>query len=113
MIPTEDQVRELWEWCGWKKDIDSGIYYYKSKVKWIPPDSKDADDFLTKPPPIDLTSLFEYAVPKLNGRYKLEGTGGYHFATVWKDVIAYVEVRDTDPALALFWAIWEVIRWNE
>ena len=43
--PTEAQIEELWEWCGFY-DVEDGV----------PPPIGT--------PPIDLNNLFKYAVPK-------------------------------------------------
>ena len=110
--PTEAQVKEFWEWCGFKYQDQ----HPEGESNWgftTYPDGHQENllKFSIKPhPSIDLNNLFKYAVPKLNGKYKLVGTGGYHFANVWKDTISYAEIRDTDPALTLFWAIWEAIK---
>jgi hypothetical protein len=82
-------------------------------------------------PPIDLNNLFKYAVPKLEiPNYRLEHI---NFYPNWNEIDNYLcdltfsqrepdnyspyscEVRTSQggtPALALFWAIWEVIHGN-
>ena len=110
--PTKEQIKEFWEWCGWKpiQDREDGRLYI---VLW---EYNGGEDF-TKDhhlPPIDLNNLFKYAVPKLFELglwYKLFSDDGYHFCVIYKeftkeDVAASI-VGTEDPALALFWAIYD------
>ena len=121
--PTEAQIKEFWERCGihchkWEgreDDLmgagrcqcgesemgfeDGGkVFWYKSEI----------------PYPIDLNNLFKYAVPKLVEQdYEVTVRC---FQAKWevtlfagKQPFNDSEIKDVeDPALALFWAIWEV-----
>uniref|UniRef100_A0A6M3JNV7 Uncharacterized protein n=1 Tax=viral metagenome TaxID=1070528 RepID=A0A6M3JNV7_9ZZZZ len=74
--PTNEQIKEFWEWCGFKVALGK-LYWYPDK-EFSP---------ARRLPSVDLNNLFKYAVPKLN--------------------------MPVIPALALFWAIWEVIKKGE
>ena len=101
--PTEAQVKELWEWCGLKviqvADDHLMLKNEKGHTSWIN---------------LDLNNLFRYAVPAIDGSILLST---YHTGE-WLVVIEYYAKDDTrkcvshhlDPALALFWAIQEVIK---
>lgn len=113
--PTEAQIKEFWEWCG----------LTRIKRGWKFPDGDALIDCGN--PPIDLNNLFKYAVPKLftwsigknwelqddltikeNG---IKASVDLH----WVDPNKYDQIKASEaisetPALALFWAIWEVIK---
>jgi hypothetical protein len=102
MKPTEEQIKEFWEWCGFKPY--KGICGY-----WIPPDNKAADIL----PELDLNNLFKYAVPKLIkelplGTLTLECFNGGKWICEFTGYDG-AEAEDTNLSLALFWAIWKVI----
>lgn len=105
--PTEAQIKEFWEWCGFS--------FMSHFEMWIDPSGTIVEML----PLIDLNSLFKYATPKL-GNYQLDGVytdGSHKFsfdqeATEFEDGIplnGHYESYNKDPALALFWAIWEAI----
>jgi hypothetical protein len=113
--PTEEQLKEFWERCGLKFEsvlVESDIDYHVSM--WTL-NGKEISKYLA----LDLNNLFKYAVPKLMANdYSLRLTASklvvdhsdsYNaritkFLNWEKDII----IQGTDPALALFWAIWEV-----
>ena len=111
--PTKEQIKEFWEWCGFKDTFegDTGAYYWKA------PNGDAGVDL----PPIDLNNLFKYAVPMAIGDYKYtlamttdveygsrENT--YTFGLSSDPLVIDAEVTDRDPALALFWTLWEVMK---
>jgi len=101
MKPTEEQVRRFWEWCGLKQNRYTGDWYSSPDTKVFPR------------PVLDLNNLFKYAVPKVDG-YKL-ATNPEIPDTVYAEIRMcnrYFTDRDTEPALALFWAIYKVIDGN-
>ncbi len=103
MKPTDEQIKEFWEWCGFKMDNYESTYLatrytYPGKSVYIH----------TKPK-LDLTNLFTYAVPKLPYVLLESCQAGYR-ASVSADMKFNPEVLDKDPALALFWAIYEVMK---
>ncbi len=126
--PTDAQRKEFLQWCGIQ-------CYYKDRTNndieaWIcPPDSEKTIAFYG----LTLDFLFKYAVPKFKemctSRPDYDGVktcdndihiflrlceGQGCFKKGWLCSIqgfrelAYVEGIDKDPALALFWALWQV-----
>jgi len=114
--PTREQIRKFREWCGFK--IEKEAVYDGGKLKHLPIIILPNGEWTNWYPPIDLNNLFKYAVPKI-GNYNLclarepmTTNFGTHYAQVWGRLsnASYGEAYGTDLALALFWAIWEVIR---
>ena len=112
---TQEQIKEFWEWCGFKyvrvddipwhkKPEDYLTNYWYANNHWVYPDGSKNKDA----PPIDLNNLFKYAVPKLHNDYKIWLTYFPEFDT-YNAQIGDSSISLKDPALALFWAIWEVI----
>ena len=123
--PTKEQVKWLLERCGFRyikqeEIVKNVIMPYGH---WIDPEGNPIPDGIMLLP-IDLNNLFKYAVPKLT-----QGTGHPYSITLvaqWgecsddygveiKNPTLYGRKRlalkfDRNPALALFWAIWEVIK---
>ena len=111
---TEEISRErqeaLWEWCGWHH-WDSPNEYIATNW-WHSPDK--TDDRLHNLPPIDLNSLFKFAVPKLN-HWELHKWGDKGETILAK--VNYIKhgytksgrVEDKDPAIALFLVIEKVM----
>ena len=99
MKPTKEQEAEVWEWCGYIRNDNDGC--------WKHPDGNNR----TYLPQVTLNNLFRYAVPKV----------GYVILSNWnKKKLPTASVfdgegncfmsSDKDPALALFWAIYKVIK---
>ena len=121
MIPTDEQIREFGEKCGWqrieKKNVPvvlfEGVEPSESfdLVYWLAPDNADDDDWYEEPP-IDLNNLFKYAVPKAvhilfeNGR-SMKHAYNKLFKLWLKKWAEGCEFED-----ALFWAIREVLNGN-
>jgi len=102
--PTEAQIKEFWEWCGWEH-TDGGFYKHPTIG------SAEYYDYETNStlPPIDLNSLFEFAVPKVIPILFENGQSIRHaydrLFKMWLDKWAKgYEIED-----ALFWAMREVI----
>ena len=94
MKPNNEQIKEFWDRLK-VKPIYKGMFY---------------DDEISYPL-IDLNNLFKYAVPKL-----LWWKMGYNSFGCWAEIGTKhigegfkVENMGYNPALALFWAIWEVM----
>ena len=95
--PTQKQIKKFWEGYG--------LYKKNGKVEW----------WAELPfPPIDLNNLFKYAVPKLDGAWAVRLVH-YVDSVNWHAELTYgtlkygeIKVADRDPALALFWALWQV-----
>ena len=97
MNPTQEQIKEFWEGCGWEWWEKGEIWCYGGEMRCI------------NLPPIDLNSLFGYAVPKLDA---ITMGFQYGFEANWrvKKKGTWYYAKDLDPALALFWAIYEVTK---
>ena len=94
--PTDAQKDIFWKWCGWG---------YMPGIGLISPDGEDIV------PPIDLNSLFKYAVPKLDVVTIDFQSNSYMAWVVYKGKSCIT--HDKNPALALFQAIMEVIKENK
>jgi len=97
--PTEEQIKELWEWCGFT--------YSYLPPHFVTPNGESLDS----EPDIDLNNLFKWAVSKLIER----GIHSIEFLYDEDGVRCFLAplsnwTRDQDPALALFWAIYKVIK---
>ena len=108
MKPTDEQIKELWEWCGFKAEYRQFGYQLGTIIQ---PDGRRRDEY----PSIDLNNLFKYAEQPLVNHF-IETTNTeeeyrqayYEFLCKWlKD---YIWNEPHDPALALFWAIYEVLK---
>ena len=109
--PTEEQVKEFWEWCGFTRS-NSQNNYIAGRV-WHYPNGTEEWNF---PIPIDLNNLFKYAVPivykaGLQIVFQCLSTSRYdcYIADPYERKSTKT-ITNTDPALALFWAIREVIK---
>ena len=116
--PTQEQLTQFWKWCGFKpKEGYSNC--------WEAPSNKRS--LYARLPAVDLNNLFKWAVPKvyamdnfwlidyqLTGLAKTIPTVSAHSWSILfsasheTDDVTRESVGD-DPALALFWAIWQVI----
>ena len=120
MKPTDEQLRKFWE-----KLADEVRHFNQDKHRHY----RFGEAWTEDEPPLDLNSIFKYAVPKLeklgyalflhpvtktkrhdagwNANFTwLEWLGGRRRERVTNDKY---ESTDKDPALALFWAIYKVI----
>jgi hypothetical protein len=107
--PTKEQIQKFWEWCRLSTD---------SIGRWY---TEDGYFLSSETPKVDLNNLFKYAVPKLNMPIMLstfneetEVILPSYFPdanTPEEDFMSPpLSVKRKDPALALFCAIWEVIK---
>ncbi|KKN72645.1 hypothetical protein LCGC14_0408870 [marine sediment metagenome] len=95
--PTDEQVKEFWEKCGFKRD--SIIEH------WDYPDGSPYSQL----PPTDLNNLFKYAVPKVY-EYLCRKGDYYKMRRIYKSIEYQDKLGEYNPALALFWALWEVMK---
>lgn len=105
MKPADEQIKEFWEWCGFKRrpDQDFVMEYQKHEV-WEWSDGNIIDVL----PKLDLNNLFKYAVPKLDiERINLYPATKDRWGCYFDDWYQDHNVAET-PALALFWALWGV-----
>ncbi len=118
MEPTNEQITVFWERFGWEyRKWNNGEQY-----EWQLGNAAYASGL----PSVTLNSLFKYAVPRLftwsigknwvlqedftikeNG---IKASVDLHYIDPDKyDQVKPAEAVAEDPALALFWAIWEVM----
>lgn len=94
--PTEQQIKEFWEWCGFS------LIAGNECDEWRFPDGQDYWNL----PDIDLNNLFEYAVPIVLD--KMSWTEWFHFMVSWA-----IKLYDKkDPAHSLFWLIGNKALWQ-
>ena len=104
MNPTEEQQREFWEWCGFKKLYPwDNLYTLPNSDNtsiWV--DMRDME--------LDLNNLFKWAVPKFISKEAKNDLATYPIRA-WNKLFRlwYEEMKTTkDPALALFRAIYTI-----
>lgn len=115
MEPTDEQIKEFWEYWGFFKEESPD-----PDIKWLyrAPDSMYIS--FKGYPPINLNNLFKWAVPKVFrlGYNHLEcridsrrdGDGYMWIISKYDKQVSIRSDYLIDPALALFWAIWKVIK---
>jgi len=124
--PTQVEIREFWEQCGlrwfWDHNPDCKCgatddddtrrsWYYKEGSEW-----RLATRFWKEPMVIDLNNLFKCAIPKLKG-YDVYLSLHHEEPDTFMCAIHHISevgfipkaCRNENPALALFWAIREII----
>ncbi len=112
-MPTEAQVKEFWEKCG--------LHYYPDceciRIKGICWGESEETHGINghwhfTRPSIDLNNLFKYAVPKVleGGRDINLGNTSSGWACIIIDGNGETCNEDKDPALALFWAIYPILK---
>jgi hypothetical protein len=116
--PTQEQIKEFWEWCGFKRLPQGNRYYHFELTTKVMDWQAPTGETMPYLPRIDLNNLFKWAVPKLQqtgrevGIIAREASGFeakvLHISPQWSSI-----GRDEDPALALFWAIYKVIKEEE
>jgi hypothetical protein len=120
--PTQEEIKKFWEWCGFHNDGITGTHGADNGVEYFKPFWYSlTEELYMELPPINLNKLFKYAVSKL------ERENRYHNIVFGFDrtcpEIKTVQVifgnnvigagESKDPALALFWAIYEIIKEGE
>ena len=112
--PTQEQIKELWEWCGLDlkhKFEPCGIGNLKTCIRCGGVYPNPVGKYCSMPS-LDLNNLFKYVVSKLDN-IKLVKNMAPSGDVFWNGTAEYIPnvkvVTHEDPALALFWAIWEVI----
>jgi hypothetical protein len=96
--PTEQEIEKFWKWCGFTERGGFPVW----------PDGKTWPQRDVKLPAINLNNLFKYAVPRLPTGSLLWYGGNKGYGVCINN--PHVESDNQDPALALFWAIYEVIQ---
>jgi len=102
MEPTDEQVKELWKLVI-PMDESGHWWHYPDGFAYL------------APTPITLDNLFKYAVPKLKGMYdiRLQNSLGGWYAIVYRPYSGSKDAglfEDKDPSIALFWAIYAVLK---
>ena len=126
--PTKAQIKEFWEWCGFKKETrwsdPADIVPRHEYNVWVYPDGSGVTQHLSVNPPIDLNNLFKYAVPKvlpehdfaiyyvLDDRSEATGNWAISMSCSGYGEHGIIRLRDKDPAIALFWAL-DKVRAND
>ncbi|KKM65805.1 hypothetical protein LCGC14_1487510 [marine sediment metagenome] len=112
MIPTEEQIKEFWEGYGFSPKWVLGTAVSGHEVTgWFLPDESEV---IKELPLINLDNLFKYAVPS-GYVMTITNCGG----KVWEAELARLNhsecynSHDKDPALALFWALYQVMTGGE
>ena len=125
MKPTEEQIKEFWEWCG-LVHIDNPISNEAANAceammidrpvnGWYNPDYQKGTSKLISlrdAPIIDLNNLFAYALQKLGDGLQqiiLQPDISEWYCGLTPSDKLY-EAGNKDPALTLFWEIWEVLK---
>ena len=115
MKPTEEQIKKFWEKIADRvESFNEGRHYHF----WFGGEVYEGEptSFASGIPIIDLNNLFKYAVPKiatLDYYIELYHDKPTFVASIYRRDGEYeTVVRNEDPALALFWAIWKVIDEN-
>ena len=90
--PTDAQVKEFWEWCGWRQRGLPG----ETGLFWCVDGDSEA---YREAPDIGLNNLFKYAVPKYREKLSYE--------LLFEKWLYYLR-KGYNPVLALFWALWKV-----
>ena len=117
-VPTEEQEKKVWGWCGFKQlPVGKWAYHWEKCIRvgnWLKPDNDNPDSSIAYLPPIDLNSLFEYA-----SQHFISMACGNINEPEWKGAWAKVITHEREtshiweagltPALALFWAIYKVL----
>ena len=119
--PTQEQIKEIWKWCGWHKvkpaNIDVWFISGACDEYWKSPNGDKiarVSNSFNELPPIDLNNLFKYAMPvvlpKLESRFT---DPEYNRIRALEILFAkWIEKIKEGYSFeeALFWAIWEVIK---
>ncbi len=92
--PTQAQLQELWEWCGFKIRGET-----EGEKLWYAP---DGIVFNCGAPPLDLNNLFKYAIPKLKSEFP-------NWKSVLLDWLNCLTGDYEKDVPTLFWLIWGVI----
>jgi len=121
--PTQEQIKEFWEWCGFKHPTEKQAMWAKDPAEWWLW-SDNLAYARPETPKLDLNNLFKYVVPEVMERNQnfVDLQIRRYIAPGYDDfLISYTcEIYSDNgqgsiikqagtPALALFWAIYELI----
>lgn len=116
MKPTEEQIKKVWEWCGWRQLAEGkrGFHYERTQkvMNWLAPDDVDLVYGHPYLPRIDLNSLFKWAVPKviakLESRFDTKENLIRGLALLFDRWLRKIS-ENYSLEDALFWAIYKVM----
>ena len=104
MIPTEEQIRTVWEWAGVRRD---GHF-------WYDPEGKQLSEEI---PAANLPNLYRWPIPQLQKKGEVISLIAYEcsgfacrIAHVFTTTGAHTISENDDPALAVFWAVHNAIQ---
>jgi len=117
MKPTQEQTKEFWKWCGLHEVLasDGEYHWFKGEEIVSPTDDNHV-------PVVNLDNLFKWAVPKVTSMHGVgrrlqvkivsswgesDGEYGVEISNMGKRLSIFF---DKNPALALFWTIWKVMK---
>ena len=112
--PTQEQIKEFWIGIFGKDGVEFGtvvngeVVCYR-RTEWIEADEEWGIEVIPRSDSLEFMGyLFEHAVPKVREHLK-KTAKPRSFARM---MIAWIGdiLRGKDPALALFWAIREVVK---
>jgi len=106
--PTDEQVIEFWEWAGFKKELCNNKnlpqFYFIPNCESM---YYNRDSKLSVLPDITLGNLFQWGIPK-KWFVEIRHSPNLKITSVKITVEdQHTYYHDTNPALALFWALWE------
>lgn len=103
--PSKDEIREFWEWCGFRWDGED----FPGKGFWLNPNGFSycwPNEHLTSfelLPHIAPNNLFKFAVPKLKTEFR-------NWKSVLHDWVDELTGNYEEDTLALFWTIYGVMK---
>jgi len=98
--PTQEEIKEFWKWCGFK--IEDKAHQEGGMPIYMGTHSKENVWVILV---VDLNNLFKWAETPII--FKVGSAGWLHILNKW---VQQVAMEGADPALALFWAIYKVIK---
>lgn len=108
MKPTDSEIREFLEWCGFEEIVNYNNYNH---LYWKAPDGWEYPII----PVIDLNNLFKYAVPKVRYISLVKPDGKSTYSASARNGVGIVGdvgycFDNEDPADTVFWAIHKVMK---
>ena len=117
MKPTDEQIKEFWEGCGFEHKPETQAKWqtlveasntvpdiWRDYAVWIAP---TGEEWLSLPN-VRLDNLFKYAVTRLRADYR-NWKSGLMLDLLHRWLDDWDKGEEDDPALALFWAIYELL----
>ena len=100
--PTDSQIRELWEKCGFKYDTTKTKGFVHD-IGWRYPDGHVCGGcHISYLPPIDLNNLSRYAIPKFIKEY-------HNWKSVLHDWVEGLTGDYEKDTLSLYWLLAQTV----